>query len=427
MLSIYDQILKTPSFVKELKDFQLEEQVQLAKQAKQKWLKEFYDARPLNPGYTLDEWKTEMLYDEMLADFDKQEETFWLEILRRQNKFTPEQIAYMRRPNFKGERTPYEFIRDLELVTFSYEDWYKHDDVLHKRERFYTIGYSNEGGKVRAHYLPESEYQKIRAKQREIKNKMFDTYFTPFISKVEKELETSLDPVDLINGKIETVTRYLKDKDFDGLIIFEVSKYKVKGFGGFNGLDRGKDEDINPFPELYKIYISEGKDPSEEIKPNHEISGDLIGPVAVHVLFEYKKYLEGVALHLQNIQTENKEPVSLKKAPRPPVSKPLPQLEEIVNVGFDLPVFWKQLSTLPKSFVSESGQFIWSHNKRYHAPILALSQTLITRGKIAGRDIITVYLILCNHFKVPPSNRADKLLNGHSYKDYLEQFLDLLE
>lgn len=89
MLSIYDQILKTPSFVKELKEYQLEEQIQLAKKEKQDWLKWFYEHRTSTSGVTLDESKKDFLYDETILEYNNRIQLFKKEKQRREQNDKP--------------------------------------------------------------------------------------------------------------------------------------------------------------------------------------------------------------------------------------------------------------------------------------------------------------------------------------------------
>lgn len=69
-----DKIERTPSFVEELKNYELEGLLLFIKSEKQRWLKEFYSFRLGSPDEDLEVFKKKMFYSEELEKFDRQSE-----------------------------------------------------------------------------------------------------------------------------------------------------------------------------------------------------------------------------------------------------------------------------------------------------------------------------------------------------------------
>lgn len=407
----FNLIEKTPSFIQKLENFELEEQLLLLENQKRESDRDFKGLVEANPNYSLEALKEEVFRDEEIEKFKKREAFIWGEILRRQNKFTPEQIAILQNAGFSFKE-----ISEMELLVRGYNDWVLGEHDLPRYEKnFFTIRHTHDNT-IKAHYRPEVEFKKIRAKQVEISQKIIGLHLDGLIDGFEERYKKSSDLEELFDREITTVKKYLKDKDFYGHITIPrrggVSAY----FDSQLGRVRMSYESRNAFYELNSIYNGDGEEASLYTKAEDEISLELSPILAVKVLNKYWDYLEK---RKQNTKSTK------QSAPK---AKPLPQLEEIVKEGFDLLAFWRRLSGLYNPLVSESGVFIRKEGTRYHSSIFALSQALIRKEIITGYDVRTLYLILCKHFSIPPSKRPDKILKEgrFHFTDSLDDFLDII-
>lgn len=147
-------------------------------------------------------------------------------------------------------------------------------------------------GKYRSYSLSNQEYRKIAASRNDIFEGHVALFLQGQIEDFEQRFSTSLERVSLVQLELQKVNHWMTDKTLSSSYVFPNPNGSTVILSDLGGLLRKKGEDPNLLPYWYNELIVQGKDARAFIEPKHKKDMELSSTIAVHVLYQYKKYLE---------------------------------------------------------------------------------------------------------------------------------------
>lgn len=227
------------------------------------------------------------------------------------------------------------------------------------------------------------------------------------IDDFEQRFSNSMEKTTLVELELQEVNQWLTDKKLSGCYVFISPTGSKLLFTDLSGLARKEGEDANLFPYWYNKLIVHGRAAIEYIRPTDENENELTYPVAVHVLYQYKQFLES---RLTLVATYIRQ--KAKKAPL----NDLPTFEAAIKESKNLSELWVLLSEMENPFVTEDGYVIGGKKARKHREVMALSQ-IITPLMKEGYGQFEVYSMLCKRVVLDESGRPDRLPGKPGYND----------
>lgn len=214
-----------------------------------------------------------------------------------------------------------------DVVELSFEDWQTGSEnwrFVDFRPSEYPINRPFErhlsrgkDGQYRLYSLSDPEYQKIAAYRNDIFDRQVGIFIQGQIEGFEKRYSTSLERETLLKTELEKVNDWLKNKELSSAYVFPNPNGGTIIFSDLMGLARKEGEDANLFPYWYNELIVQGKDARTYIEPKYEYDGNLPYPIAVHVLYRYKIFLEN------RMEAGRRKPVKRQAGPMEIPSKTL--------------------------------------------------------------------------------------------------------
>lgn len=202
-----------------------------------------------------------------------------------------------------------------DAISLTFEDWKAGNwppSVLHIDHPFEQY-LRDIDDQYRLFALSDVEYQKIA----QVRNAIFEKQVALFLKGqtdyFEERFSNSLEKNSLANLELQKVNQKLTDEDYSGGYVFPNPNGGILLVFDLGGILRKEGEPPNPFAHWYTELIVQGRDARPYIEPKHENDNMLPMPVAIHVLYRYKKFLEA---RLAAMNTEPKRRVG--RQPRPP-------------------------------------------------------------------------------------------------------------
>lgn len=187
-------------------------------------------------------------------------------------------------------------------IELTFEDWklqtdHWRDVDLYPSERpisqsFQRLPAKSKSGRYSYYSLSDMEYKKIASARMDIFERQVELFLQGQIEDFEHRFSTSLDRDKLRESELEKVDLWLTDKTLSEGYVFPNPNGGAAIISDIEGLARKKGEDANLFPYWYDQLIIQGKNASTFIAPKHGKPGALLYPVAVHVLYQYRQFLE---------------------------------------------------------------------------------------------------------------------------------------
>jgi hypothetical protein len=109
----------------------------------------------------------------------------------------------------------------LERIYYTFESWQK-DDLPWSLWYFRfgeAVVHHTEEDVHKMHVLPESEYNKIIAKKKEILNVVTGRYLGQIIDEIKTRIAASIDKKQLVENEIARVEKILKDENYKGSLV----------------------------------------------------------------------------------------------------------------------------------------------------------------------------------------------------------------
>lgn len=227
--------------------------------------------------------------------------------------------------------------------------------------------------------LSEEEYQKVATARTDIFENRVALFLQGQIDGFEQRFTTSLERDSLIGYELQRINTLLTDEGLLGGHAFPNPKGATTWLGILSELPQGENKKANPFPYWYNQLIVQGKDACPYI---HPMEFNLTFPVAVHVLYRYKQFLE-------NRLTGNEAAPSTLTEQKNSKLKDKARLNELIASGH----IEKALEELFQEGIGDAALLLSRYNrakKERHANTIGFEEHDRVQSQIteAARDLI---------------------------------------
>lgn len=222
------------------------------------------------------------------------------ENLERKNNyahFAASAFAFHRFKKFLNDKLEFETpivltFEDWKLGTDNWKDVESEPSKYPINQPFEERPVRREDGQFRKYSLSPVEYKKIATARNDIFEKQVALFLQGQIEDFEQRYSASLEKNTLLEMELQNVNEWLQNKTLSGVYVFPNPNGGTVIFSDIGGILRKDGEDANAFPYWYNRLIVQGKDTSAFIEPKHDKAEALHYPIAVHVLYQYRQFLE---------------------------------------------------------------------------------------------------------------------------------------